>query len=989
MPPTSLSAPPTPGEHIESYELLESIGLGGNATVFKASCPTHGVVAVKVLHPGKLTELDIKRFHREFQAMKALQHPNIIEVYKSGMHGSYPWMSMELVTGGDLSDQIDLWNRDTSKQNTFIEITHTFGQLCLALEHLHNKGMIHRDLKPSNILLTEQNQVKLTDFGGVKAPHSFKTDLTMLGSLIGTVAFMAPEQILGESVDQRTDLYALGAVLYMSLTGVKPFAAKTMAEYLAKHLNQAPPSAQRLRPETPDHLTHLCTRLMQKDPNQRLQHAKAVYTALHNQSSLHLLGAEKVIRGVKAWTQSHHTSLILIYGHLGMGTKSCFKHLIEHHQSIGWEVHLGHTIPPVSEQKKILVVSGHLDKLPPSFFSEIQGRVVTDEPLTILINTVDKWKAFGRHLTIPKKAFALDPISATQIQQLLQPFGLSREGLDIISTRLYTLYKGRIEYIQEALRNQWVYSLRTFSTAQLRRIKIPSSQTCLRHQEHLLRSVSKPVMPVLTALLIFDGPITTSNLCKLMDAESDRIAPLLHWLDDHQWIQIHETGTDRLIQLHPFRFGQFLYRLLPVDQCILWHQKVGAFLQQKSRLKPEDRKQILHHLSFLGESPETNNQRIALAKWSHRKGDLSAVADYVEALNEQWMNDDSRLMMTQMLIDAYIQTGARIKAIETIRVLLTHPNLSSSIQTELQLQLFVLINRFHLIDGDDDSVDILLDDISSEHSLLREATLLRSVQRLYCYNIPTAKILLTNLLQENYADSVEEQAAIGLAFIEAVEDGINTFPEHLTTLAEYNTMPWYLWYLEFLLTSGKWTLLTEYLAEQRAFDRHGLTEEIFETWTDYLQGNAPRAQERLEHINTAVLSDSTPSTIRLQLHIIRLQKRLRLPELSPLIRWSTMSKNIESHRQQWSSLQQGLLNLEDVHCFWHRDLMILDAAMLSPSPEDMDRLWSYISDGAWGVKIQVSKIFNDQGSATKWQDIHGQTIRECARHMAGDIHIWH
>ena len=108
--------------------------------------------------------------------------------------------------------------------------------------------------------------MKLTDFGGVKAPHSFKTDLTMLGSLIGTVAFMAPEQILGEPVDQRTDLYALGVVLYMSLTGDKPFEAKTMAEYLAKHLNQDPPSAQLQRPEAPEHLVKLCTRLMQRTP---------------------------------------------------------------------------------------------------------------------------------------------------------------------------------------------------------------------------------------------------------------------------------------------------------------------------------------------------------------------------------------------------------------------------------------------------------------------------------------------------------------------------------------------------------------------------------------------------------------------------------------------------------------------------------------------------------------------------------------------------
>ena len=411
MPPTSLSTPPVPGDHIASYELLESIGLGGNATVFKASCPTHGVVAVKVLHPGKLTELDIKRFHREFQAMKALQHPNIIEVYKSGMHGSYPWMSMELVTGGDLSNKIENWNKDTSQRNTFVEITHTFGQLCLALEHLHNKGMIHRDLKPSNILLTEHNHVKLTDFGGVKAPHSFKTDLTMLGSLIGTVAFMAPEQILGEPVDQRTDLYALGAVLYMSLTGEKPFEAKTMAEYLAKHLNQEPPSAQLLRPEAPAHLAKLCTRLMQKTlPSAynmpRLYTQRFTTNLLYIYSDLKRLYAVSK-RGqplitpvwfcstdIKVWEPKHALSTLLntIRNWAGKFT---------------WAT-VFHQFP---KKKDASCVRSNRKNTPYSLFSEIQQRVLKDEPLTILVNTVDKWKTFGQHLTVPKRPFALHPLS--------------------------------------------------------------------------------------------------------------------------------------------------------------------------------------------------------------------------------------------------------------------------------------------------------------------------------------------------------------------------------------------------------------------------------------------------------------------------------------------------------------------------------------------------------------------------------------------------
>ena len=263
----------------------------------------------------------------------------------------------------------------------------------------------------------------------------------------------------------------------------------------------------------------------------------------------------------------------------------------------------------------------------------------------------------------------------------------------------------------------------------------------------------------------FDGPITTSNFYKLMDASSDRISPLVQWLNEHQWIEIHETGTDRLLQLHLLSIRQFLYRLLPVDQCIIWHQKVGEFLQQKSRLRPEDRLQILHHLSFLGESSETNVQRVALVKVVTSQRRLLLVVHYIEALNQEWLNDDTRLTMTQMLIEAYIHTDAQTKAVETIKLLLEESTVPSTVQTELQLQLFILTNSFELIDRDDDSVDLLLNDISSEKGLLREAALLRAVQRLYCHNIKEAKTLFTKLLQSNHADSVHEQATIGLAFV--------------------------------------------------------------------------------------------------------------------------------------------------------------------------------------------------------------------------------
>ena len=993
MPPTTHSVPPTPGDTIGSYTLLESIGLGGNATVFKAKCPTQGVVAIKVLHPGKLAELDIKRFHREFQAMKALRHPNIIEVYESGMHKSYPWMSMELVTGGDLSDQITIWNATDASPNTFAEITHTFSQLCMALGHMHSKGMIHRDIKPSNVLLTEHKQVKLTDFGGVKAPHSFKTDLTVLGNLIGTVAFMAPEQILGEPVDPRTDLYALGAVLYMSLTGSKPFVAKTMAEYLAKHLNQAAPCPSELRPEAPKHLTSLCTQLMQKEPRDRPQSAYSVHKALQTEDNHHLLGAEEVITGVTSWLQTHNTGLILIFGHQGMGTKSCFKHIIEHHKKSGWNVHIGSQLPPSSGQRTLIVLTESIRTIPKAFFTDLQLRTQNNEQLVVIVNTIDKWKALSTYLTVPKQAFALQHLSEAQIQQLLQPFGLNREGRVILSKRLLALYNGKIEYIREVLRHEWVYTLKSLSTEKLKSISIPSSHSCIQHQAHLLSTVPASTLPVLTVLLLFENPISTGALTKLMNISSDDIGTELRWLNRNQWIEIQETGMDRLIVLHTSRLGQFLQRLISTEERILWNQKIGNLLLQKSRLRPADRKKILHHLAFLGPSKQTNIQHIALAKYEYRQQHFEAAIAHVQALNNEWMDVDTQLEMKLLLTNAYCHANMILEAKNTILETLQYNSISQDIKKELQIKLFVLQHRHHPIDGSPDhpdTRDTVIDTLVPNNHFEYEAVLLCAVQHLYRHNIIDAKRLFTLVSEGSRDGIVSQQAGIGLEFIERLENDTLHVLSIPSNLVEHTTMPWYLWYLEFLLVSGSWTRLTEHLVEQRAFDRQTMTEEVFEAWSDYLQGNAPRARERIEQLNLSIQDiEQTPSALRLLIHIVRLQKRLHLKETPVNLEWKSLPTSIDALKQQWTFTQGDTTTISNIPLYWHRDLMILDAAFTATNEIDKERLWNGLSDQAWGVKIQVSKLFSKDTSATKWQDIHGQTIRECARNMAGDIHIWH
>ena len=162
-------------------------------------------MAIKILHPGKTSEEDLRRFQREFLSLKTLEHQNIVKVYESGVHNNYPWISMEVVEGSDLDSLIRSWTYPLQAPQ-FQIIRNILIQMCRALEYIHAQGIIHRDLKPSNVLITQSGIPKLTDFGVVKNPQQFKSELTTMGSLVGTVAFMAPELIIGEesSTTERT-----------------------------------------------------------------------------------------------------------------------------------------------------------------------------------------------------------------------------------------------------------------------------------------------------------------------------------------------------------------------------------------------------------------------------------------------------------------------------------------------------------------------------------------------------------------------------------------------------------------------------------------------------------------------------------------------------------------------------------------------------------------------------------------------------------------
>jgi serine/threonine protein kinase len=224
-----------PGAHIGPYKLLEQIGEGGFGVVFMAeqTLPVHRKVALKVLKPGMDTRQVVARFEAERQALALMDHPNIAKVLDGGETGSgRPYFVMDLVKGLPVTDYCD------QERLTTRERLDLFVQVCRAVQHAHQKGIIHRDIKPSNVLVTVQDGaplVKVIDFGIAKALGQQLTDKTVFtgfAQMIGTPLYMSPEQaaLSNVDVDTRSDVYSLGVVLYELLTGTTPFVRERLKD---------------------------------------------------------------------------------------------------------------------------------------------------------------------------------------------------------------------------------------------------------------------------------------------------------------------------------------------------------------------------------------------------------------------------------------------------------------------------------------------------------------------------------------------------------------------------------------------------------------------------------------------------------------------------------------------------------------------------------------------------------------------------------------
>ncbi|MGE5544644.1 MAG: Stk1 family PASTA domain-containing Ser/Thr kinase [Bacillota bacterium] len=257
------------------YELLEKIGDGGMATVYKARCTLlDRIVAVKILKDEYARDATlVQKFKSEAQAAARLSHPNIVSVYDVGEDNGYNFIVMEYVEGTNLKEYI----QETGPMSPDEAVRITM-MICDGLSRAHEKGLIHRDIKPHNILLTRDGTAKVADFGIARAANS--VTITYSGDMVGSVHYVSPEQARGEPVNNTSDIYSLGCVLYEMVTGRVPFDADSPVTVALKHIHERPVPPSVLNDAVTSGLEEVILTAMEKKPVYRYQSARDMKQAL-------------------------------------------------------------------------------------------------------------------------------------------------------------------------------------------------------------------------------------------------------------------------------------------------------------------------------------------------------------------------------------------------------------------------------------------------------------------------------------------------------------------------------------------------------------------------------------------------------------------------------------------------------------------------------------------------------------------------------------
>ncbi len=269
------------GQTIGKYKIVETLGRGGMAEVYRAYQPSlDRDVAIKIMHSFLADEENfLTRFQREAKSMASLNHNNIVGVYDFDVEDGIYYIVMEFVSGGTLKEKLESLARNGEKM-PLSDSVRIILEIADALAYAHSRNMVHRDIKPGNIMIDEDGHAVLTDFGIAKILSG--PSFTATGAMIGTPAYMSPEQGLGQAGDERSDLYALGVLFYQMSTGQLPFDADTPLAVILKHVNEPIPEPQFINQDLPPELSAVIVKAMAKDPAKRYQSAADFATDLQS-----------------------------------------------------------------------------------------------------------------------------------------------------------------------------------------------------------------------------------------------------------------------------------------------------------------------------------------------------------------------------------------------------------------------------------------------------------------------------------------------------------------------------------------------------------------------------------------------------------------------------------------------------------------------------------------------------------------------------------
>lgn len=263
----------------DRYKIKEELGTGAMGVVYLAEdTRLKRDVALKQLSPGSLSnEHLLARFRQEAMALARLSHPNITQIYDFLESGDFLWIVMELAEGCELTEKLE-----SAEKPTLNEIIQLALPMAKGLGYAHERGVVHRDFKPANILITKNGEVKITDFGIAKLAQS--SVHTQINTILGSPAYMSPEQANGDNTDHRTDIYAFGVVLYLMICGELPFKGEAKS-IIAQHLTKKAPSIRDKNKGIPSKLNTLVQKLLAKDPNKRYQSMDEVVRILESKAN--------------------------------------------------------------------------------------------------------------------------------------------------------------------------------------------------------------------------------------------------------------------------------------------------------------------------------------------------------------------------------------------------------------------------------------------------------------------------------------------------------------------------------------------------------------------------------------------------------------------------------------------------------------------------------------------------------------------------------